>query len=356
VAFAGGNNRHEFEVFRNMERGHVNPDYRVMHLPVGHQIEISDNTNPPPSSPYLELHRHRASMHLSYELLEDLFHVRINPMLQEAQYVNALDRLIGMLALVSRETESRLQTMQPVDEGHPVILDRVRIVNQPDSRLILIDMLFWAVRGTDADLGRLLFERTLHEVLSGNISEIPSNGTYAIERPYVEPKRYNDDAEEHAHELLKSMLTNNQFKIYKDEGFVIIKGTYGRVYKVRKKDMITVTQKRRGKTKEYRLCLEPREHGKICPTDEVIAKIKLIQADEKKLHELGNRFDDYGTHNLTVNSDGSISVEGTSLDEVLSFDSNGIAGWASLDISSNSNSSGTIDITTTTEIYDDDDE
>lgn len=339
-----GEDRQEFEIYRNRERcNERQAHFQELHLPIMQQIEINDydmcSPIPPVSVTTLTLRKHRASVHLSYDLLWNLFHIRFDPMGREA-----LQRLIGMLALVSIETESRLRTMQPVNEGHPVILDRVRMVNQPDSRLILIDMLFWAVRGTDADLGRLMFERTLHEVLSGNVNDIPSNGTVQIERPYVEPRRYKIDAEERAHELLKSMLTKKQFEIYKDEGFVIIKGTRGRIYKVRKKDMITVVQNQKGlKTKNYRLCLEPREYGSICPTDEVIAKIKLIQADEDKLHKLGNKFDDYDGHNLTVNPDGTITVTGNELDgQVLEFDSNGIAGWASLDV--NSNNSGTMNV------------
>lgn len=345
-----GETRQEFEVYRNRERCNERQAYfEELRLPIRQQIEINDydmnSPIPTVSVSTLTLRKHRASIHLSYELLEDLFHMRIDQMNRGNNYRGALERLTGMLSLVSRETESRLRVMQPVDEGHPVILDRVRIVNQLDSRLILIDMIFWAVRSTDADLGRLMFERTLHELLSGNINDISSNGTFQIERPYVEPKKYKVDAEEHAHELLKSMLTKKQFEMYKDAGFVIIKGTRGRVYKVRKKDMISVVQKRKGlKEKNYRLCLEPREHGAICPTDEVIAKIKLIQADEKKLHELGNRFDGYfGINALAVNPDGSISVDGNGGigEQVLNFNGNGIAEYLTVD--SNGNITGNLE-------------
>jgi len=103
--------------------------------------------------------------------------------------------------------------------------------------------------------------------------------------------RYTIDAEENAHELLKSMITFKQFKLYKNKNYVEVKGTYGRKYKVYKSQMIRVSQKiKNRKRKVYSLCIEPRDIADICPTDVVIAKIKLIKADEKHLHSISNKF------------------------------------------------------------------
>ena len=105
--------------------------------------------------------------------------------------------------------------------------------------------------------------------------------------------RYTIDAEENAHELLKSMITRRQFELYKNDNYVEVKGTYKRRYKVYKDRMILVSQKIKSrKRKIYSLCIEPRDIADICPTDVVIAKIKLIRANEKYLHSISNRFNE----------------------------------------------------------------
>jgi hypothetical protein len=67
--------------------------------------------------------------------------------------------------------------------------------------------------------------------------------------------------------------------------------------------MIEVTKVVKGQVKDaYRLCIEPRDRGTICPTDEVIAKIKLIKASEKHLHKIANRFSGSGDYEgLAIN-------------------------------------------------------
>jgi hypothetical protein len=152
----------------------------------------------------------------------------------------------------------------------------------------------------------------LRPLSQGNAYEFNMEFNYPKPKQKVEP-----DAEENAHELLKTMLTKKEFVTYRDEGFVMVKGTYGRTYKVIKGNMIQVTQKRGKKTKNYRLCIEPRDYGTICPTDEVIAKIKLIKASEKMLHKIGNRFDG-GEYEF-----GAASMHFDSCDgQVLSYDGN----------------------------------
>ena len=102
-------------------------------------------------------------------------------------------------------------------------------------------------------------------------------------------KRYDDKAEKRALKLLKGMLKPAEFKVYKETGQVMIQGNSNKMYKVKKTGMIEVSEK--GKDNTYRLCIEPKHHGTICPTDEVIAKIKLIQADETRLHKIARKFE-----------------------------------------------------------------
>lgn len=317
-------NTNEFEVYRNEER-RIPPGITTFRIPIidrnlynspspyipeGQSIEQA--ISPPVS--YLELNKYRASMHISYDILQNQFGINLGFEHPAQPARNDLERLVELLRVVSRETDARLKQLQPVDEGHPIILEYVRVINQWEANgLILIDTLFWAIQVRDADLGKSVFERTLMEVLSGQFDGTITQPPYGRSPlPYLDPhdfhlinsygKGYKDDAEENAHELLKSMITKEQFELYKNDGYVEIKGTYGRIYKVRKGNMIVVTQERKGsKKKEYRLCLEPRDYGTICPTDEVIAKIRLIKASEKKLHKIGNKFDD-GQLNITINS------------------------------------------------------
>jgi hypothetical protein len=103
---------------------------------------------------------------------------------------------------------------------------------------------------------------------------------------------WKSEAEEKALKLLKSILSKEEFEIYKKDGYVMVEGKSHKIYKVRKGAMIAISEKQKdGLYKDYRLCIEPKKHGTICPTDEVIAKIKLIQADENKLHEIAKRFE-----------------------------------------------------------------
>lgn len=272
---------------------------------------------------YLELRRYNCTYHVSYEVLRGIsepysgggMNIRGMPM----DFVT--DRLTTCI-------NYSLERAQPVCEQHPIVLSRIEVYEQRESDLIVFDAEMWATQMGDVDhIGKEIFGRTIEELLHGRLDlsnahrpefirdqerdsrerfrhehlrismpEIDYR-TYGISPAlfgnsvYGKPQ-YNEDAEEKAHELLKSMITKKQFEHYKLEGNVTIKGTYGRTYLVKKGDMIQVTQKKSDSTKTYRLCIEPdrKVRNKICPTDEVICKIKLIKASEKKLHEIGNKF------------------------------------------------------------------
>lgn len=261
-----------------------------------------------PPLTHIELRKARCAIHLSYEALENLFNINLN----SSNTFRNRDVITTYLRVASRETVNHLKEMQPVEEGHPVILNSVRLFKQEMSRLFLIELEFWSITIREAELGRSVFERILHELVQRGLQDFNSETQINLDtlRAMCEDslygsfdtKKYSIDAEENAHELLKSMITDKQFELYKKENFVEVKGTHGRTYKVIKGSMIQIIQRIKGqKKKVYDLCLEPRDRGTICPTDEVIAKIRLIRADEKKLHKIGNTFNKDGTFNTGIN-------------------------------------------------------
>lgn len=283
-----------------------------------------------PLPQHIELRKARCAIHISQDALERLFNID----LRSSNTLRNRDVITTYLRVASRETITRLKEVQPIEEGHPVILNKVRFIPQDYGMLYLIELEFWSITIQEAELGRSVFERILHElarnstqdfntptdILNATVTgdQIDANSISAailgndLYGNSFDTKRYNVDAEENAHELLKSIITEQQFELYKKENFVEIIGTYGRTYRIRKNSMIQVTQKRLGcKKKSYDLCLEPRDRGTICPTDEVIAKIKLIKADEKLLHKIGNRFNRDGTFN---NSPNYLSINFTTID------------------------------------------
>ena len=273
----------------------ISPGIRILRIPIipdSMSNWFSEEGQPidAPQIHTLELNRYQCSLHINPDIFSTLFTI-------SGSGRNDMDAIRVFMNIVSRETQNRLETMQPISEGHPVILDRVDLTKQQATYQIVVHIGFWAIQQRDADLGRAVFERTLHECLSGRRT---SSSASSNPLPYLDPSTfhregYDINAEENAHELLKGMLSEKQFELYKLEGHVIVEGTYGRIYKVNKNDMIDVLQQRKGhEEKTYRLCIEPRDSGTICPTDEVIAKIKLIQASEKELHKIGIKWDNSG--------------------------------------------------------------
>ncbi len=328
--------RDRVEIYRNEER-RIPRGIRTLRIPIVERMEINFPPCETISVPslvvpqaYLELQRYRCTFHISYEVLEGLS-LRGNSLnlnlcnVGTRAYTEVMDQITLMMQQASRETQGRLRQLQPMEEGHPVILNNVWLINQSESRLLAMDLEFWSIQHQDSDLGKSVFERIIHEMLTGSYTGEWHNTSGSSQLPMIDDgnwhhiamvdmgglhtafggKKYKDDAEENAHELLKGMITKEQFELYKKENYVKIKGTYGRTYIIRKGNMIEVTKKRLGcKAKSYRLCMEPRDRGTICPTDEVVAKIKLIRASEKKLHELANKF------NGDLFGGGSITLDG----------------------------------------------
>ena len=113
-----------------------------------------------PTFKELELNRYQCSLHIGLEVLSMLSRITDDGSMP-------MEGLRLFINTVSRETQNRLANMQPVSEGHPVIIDRVNIAEQVATCQIVVHIEFWAIQHADADLGRAAFERTLHECLAG---------------------------------------------------------------------------------------------------------------------------------------------------------------------------------------------
>jgi len=303
------------QVYQNPRR--IPSGVQTLSMPIIDRMLINEPNafapegGPLPDAPMrtLELKKCNFTFHVSYDLLEDCLNVNLQRDLQDLQSVCVF------LGDVATSANAALETIQPLAGGHPVIIDRVDLGQQDTRYQIVIEIKFWAVTLEEADVGRAVFERIFHESLSnGGTRGLGERATRTGNSPlpYLDPstfhrKGYDTDAEENAHELLKKMLTKKQFELYKLEGYVAVKGTYGRTYRVNKNDMIDVVKNKKGsKAKSYRLCIEPRDNGTICPTDEVIAKIKLIQSSEKELHKVGIKW----AGNINVTITGGVSTAG----------------------------------------------
>lgn len=262
-----------------------------------------------PNEPILKtirLQRFRASLHVSYEMLRNFGHdFRIQTLNTIAQNQNAQAILLTIFQTVSRETDKRLREEERGIPEHTIILDKVEVIMQIETDRLLVDMVFYACQHRDADLGLRYFQNNLYRLQhtrDGNFEHLDENirlssyWTSNFIPLNVEYNKYDyfyrKKAEERALKLLKSMLSKEEFEIYTKDGYVVVEGKTHKIYKVKKNSMIEVSEKQKNNLyKTYRLCIEPKNHGTICPTDEVVAKIKLIQADEKLLHKTAKRFD-----------------------------------------------------------------
>jgi hypothetical protein len=279
----------------------------------------------------IRLQRYRASLHISYEMLKSL---RISSFgtdafvlnLQENQAQQAL--LLTVLRRVSELTDRRIREEERGIPEHTIILDKVELIEQVGADRILIDLVIYACQHRDIELCQRYFEEYFYRLcdsISLQNTDIYDTETGAIRRignaanitqedinrsyEWLVNLRYtqesstygpgpcgcpapNPKAEERALKLLESMLSKGDFEIYKKDGYIMVEGKSHKIYKVRRGAMIAVSEKQKdGLYKDYRLCIEPKNYGTICPTDEVTAKIKLIQADENKLHEIAKRFE-----------------------------------------------------------------
>lgn len=278
----------------------------------------------------IRLQRYRASLHISYEMLRglgiDLFRTQaLN--LQENQSQQAL--LLTLFRKVSELADRRVREEERGIPEHTIILDKVELVWQAETDRLLVDLVIYACQHSDTELCKRYFEEYFYRMCDSirlqntNITETTETGTLRrIQRigdeagitqedinrsyewmnnlrwtqnfipPTIKYNKWKPEAEEKALKLLESMLSKREFEIYKKDGYVMVEGKSHKMYKVRKNAMIGVSEKQKdGLYKDYRLCIEPKNHGTICPTDEVVAKIKLIQADENKLHEIAKRFE-----------------------------------------------------------------
>jgi hypothetical protein len=248
------------------------------------------------------LNKYRVSLHLSLNLLDSTGW-------RSVSYHELNNWYFNKLRHVSNLTSSLLENRPYTSPS--LLLGDCKLELQVYAQTVLVCMTFWSVDEISVqEIGKPLFERTLHDAFFGSSSCTETNRDgLTVERlqqsirdiNYDFPslyslKTYDDDAEENAHELIKEILSKKKFELYRDEGYVTIKGTKGRVYKVVKGEMIQIKQKYKGKSRSYEICIEPRDRGTVCPTDEVIAKIKLIESSEDLLHKVGNTFS-YGEEN-----------------------------------------------------------
>jgi hypothetical protein len=292
-----------------------------------------ENFRTVPNEPVLRtirLQRYRASLHISYEMLRDLgidlfrFHT-LN--LQENQSQQAL--LLTIFRRVSELTDRRVREEERDTPEHTIILDSVELIEQVETDRILVDLVVYACQHRDVEACQRCFQGYLYRLCDS--IRLQSTNTSATETgvarriQYIDPtlripqealdrsyewlrtlrdlsayplcsyrndNRWKPEAEEKALKLLESMLSKEEFEIYKKDGYVMVEGKSHKMYKVRKNAMIAVSEKQKdGLDKNYRLCIEPKNYGTICPSDEIVAKIKLIQADENKLHEIAKRFE-----------------------------------------------------------------
>jgi hypothetical protein len=257
----------------------------------------------------------------------DLFSIQtLN--LQENQSQQAL--LLTTFSRVSELTARRVREEEREHPEHTIILDKVELIEQIETDRVLVDLVIYACQHRDAELCQRYFYEYFYRICDS----IRLQNTRAIDQPetesirriqefdpafrltqsdinrsyewlhtlrdlneyescfYRRENKWKPESEEKALKLLESMLSKEEFEIYKKEGYVIVEGKSHKMYKVRKGAMIAVSEKQKdGLYKDYRLCIEPKNYGTICPTDEVIAKVKLIQADENKLHEIAKKFE-----------------------------------------------------------------
>ena len=326
-------------VFRSPERY---DDYHREYVEISHPNSFThvrtldsyiENFGTAPNEPLLKtirLQRYRASLHISYEMLRglgvDLFRTRaLN--LQENQSQQAL--LLTIFRKVSELTDRQVREEERGIPEHTIILDSVELIEQIGTDRILIDLVIYACQHRDAELCQRYFHEYFYRLCNSirtqntnisntetgairriqdidpslritqealdrsyewlhNLRDLPENPQYF----YPNDNKWKPESEEKALKLLESMLSKGEFEIYKKDGYVMVEGKSHKRYKVRKNTMIAVSEKQKdGLYKDYRLCIEPKNYGTICPTDEVVAKIKLIQANENKLHEIAKRFE-----------------------------------------------------------------
>ena len=329
---AYSNNNYRMCVFRSPEKYE---DYNrdIIEIPdnnfLQYPVNTSNLTGPLPDTSVfrrIQLRRTRWSWHVDYQLLEN-FGIRLSPThnlnMSNEEFINNNAILLTLFRKVSELTYNLLKEEEKDHPEHTIILDKVDIVKQEHTDRLLIDLIFYACNYRDAELGSRRFQETFYRVYQNSLDQTStrneSSNTQAevtveeLERAlrqvqqiarnndfqhlynlYRNKTTYDKKAEDKALKLLKTILKPNEFKIYKEDGYVMVQGKSGKMYKVKKGGMIEVSRKRKNSNlyENYRLCIEPKNYGTICPTDEVIAKIKLIQADENKLHKIAKKFKD----------------------------------------------------------------
>ena len=275
-----------------------------------------------PNEPILRtirLQRFRVSLHVSYDMLRE-FIPNIRTLREgvtrasiDEELRNSQALLLAIFQTVSRETDRRLREEEGGIPEHTIILDKVEVITQIETDRLLVDMVFYACQHRDADEGVRYFQEKLFRLIESSRRGIDPTRSIGNELGLIQEaiehnrewfhnfqsplgwkrmETYDKKAEERALKLLESMLSKEEFEIYIKNGYVIVEGKTHKMYKVQKNSMIEVSEKQTNNLyKTYRLCLEPKEQGTICPTDQVVAKIKLIQADEGLLHKTAKRFD-----------------------------------------------------------------
>jgi hypothetical protein len=91
-------------------------------------------------------------------------------------------------------------------------------------------------------------------------------------------------AEVVALQLLRKMVSQENFRRYLRYGFVPVRGASGLVYQIHRRDRITVWD--RGE-EVARLCVHLRGQN-MPPTDEVVGKILIVECDEKEIWRKSN--------------------------------------------------------------------
>jgi hypothetical protein len=141
---------------------------------------------------------------------------------------------------------------------------------------------------------------TLEQITGNGLWEIVDNGAFAPDRRsqlrrqhrHVRRLRGNPSfvdtlspAEVKALQLLRSLVTPENFRRYLKYGFVIVKGMSGLTYNVYRRKNAVVFD---GQNQVASLCVHL--SGNKVPTDEVIAKILMCECDEHEIWRRSNRY------------------------------------------------------------------
>ena len=152
-------------VYENERR--IPQGIRELHIPIVDRMLVNepnyfmDNYDSPIRSPMrtLTLKKCPYSLHVSYELLEDQLNIELNARESRGEAVSHLRLLAVFLERVSRVANNTLKELQPIEGGHPVIIQRVAMGNQYVTQQVVLNIDFWALELESADIAAVRRKR-----------------------------------------------------------------------------------------------------------------------------------------------------------------------------------------------------